>query len=125
MFTREELEALSDRKLRNLCRRYQMQNVNSTLSKNRIIYLMTFCQTAINQFRQGKGLKSPGLASIEALAKIIEQMNTPTDEQKGLVNFSLDDDRRLEGQDGIDQEKLIRLGTAHILLEKAYKLLSE
>lgn len=124
MFTREELESLSDRKLTNLCRRYHLEKPRSTLRKDKITYLITFGQIAITQFRQGKGLRSPSQAGIQTLGKIIEQMNTPTSEQKGLVNFSLEDDRRMEGKDGQAQEELLRLGTVHILLEKAYKLLT-
>lgn len=89
-----------------------------------IIPLITFSQIAITQFRQGKGLRSPSQAGIQSLGKIIEQMNTPTNEQKGLVNFSLENNRRMEGKDGQDQEELLRIGRVHVLLEKAYKLLT-
>ncbi|BAY32177.1 transposase [Nostoc carneum NIES-2107] len=122
-FEPKEAKRILD-KLEFYCRRYHLKKPRSTLRKDKITYLITFGQIAITQFRQGRGLRSPSQADIQTLWKIIEQMNTPTSEQKGLVNFSLEDDKRMEVQDGQDQEELLRLGTVHILLEKAYKLLT-
>ncbi|MEH2457253.1 hypothetical protein [Nostoc sp.] len=49
-----------------------------------IVTLMAFPQIALAQSRQGRALKPPGFSVIQFLEGVVDEMNSPTDEQAVL-----------------------------------------
>ena len=86
MFTRSELEIKTTAELRDLCRRYGLKPTgNGGYKTSWIVTLMAFPQIGLAQLRQGRGLKSPGFSVIQFLEGVVDEMNSPTDEQAALI----------------------------------------
>ncbi|WP_445626331.1 hypothetical protein [Nostoc sp. DSM 114167] len=107
MFTRSELEIKTIPELRDLCRRYGVKPTGSAAYKvSYLTSLMAFPQLALGQLREGRGLKSPGLSAIQFFKGVIDEMNSPTDEQAALIKITLEG-RRMAYPDRFDQENLL------------------
>ncbi|TVP60874.1 MAG: hypothetical protein EA343_15955 [Nodularia sp. (in: Bacteria)] len=124
MFTRSELEIKTIPELRNLCRRYGLKPTgNPGYKTSYITSLMVFPAIALSQFQQGRGLRSPDFANFQVLGRMIDEMNTPTNEQAALMRITLEG-RRMAYPDRYTQEQLLNLHKAKMLLEQAFSLLS-
>ncbi|MEH2409504.1 hypothetical protein [Nostoc sp.] len=125
MFTRSQLEIKTVPELRDLCRRYGIKPTGNPGYKiSYITSLLVFPQIALQQLRQGKGLKSPGLSVIQFFEGVIYEMNSPTDEQAALIKITMEG-KRMNYPDRYDQENLLNLHKAKIHLEMAIGLLSQ
>ena len=51
---------------------------------------MVFTQIAPAQSRQGKGLKSPGFSVIQFLEGVVDEINSPTDQQAALIKLTME-----------------------------------
>ncbi|QSJ15554.1 hypothetical protein JYQ62_27535 [Nostoc sp. UHCC 0702] len=125
MFTRSELEVKTIPELSRLCQRYGIKPTgNRAYKTSYITSLMAFPAIAISQFKQGRGLRALDFADFQAIARMIEVMETPTDEQAALIKITLEG-RRMAYPDRYDQERLLNLHQAKMLLERAFALLSQ
>ncbi|MEH2011708.1 hypothetical protein [Nostoc sp.] len=125
MFTRSQLEIKTVPELRDLCRRYGIKPTgNPGYKVSYITSLLVFPQIALQQLRQGKGLKSPGLSVIQFFEGVIDEMNSPTDEQAALIKITMEG-KRMNYPDRYDQENLLNLHKAKIHLEMAIGLLRQ
>ncbi|MHC5613481.1 MAG: hypothetical protein ACYTXA_21405 [Nostoc sp.] len=125
MFTCSELEIKTIPELRDLCRRYGIKPTGSAAYKvSYITSLMVFPQLALQQVREGKGLKSPGFSIIQFFKGVIDEINSPTDEQAALIKITLEG-RSMAYPDRFDQENLLNLHKAKMHLEMAVGLLSQ
>ncbi|WDD35321.1 hypothetical protein PQG02_13815 [Nostoc sp. UHCC 0926] len=125
MFTRSQLEIKTVPELRDLCRRYGIKPTgNPGYKVSYITSLLVFPQIGLQQLRQGKGLKSPGLSVIQFFEGVIDEMNSPTDEQAALIKITMEG-KRMNYPDRYDQENLLNLHKAKIHLEMALGLLSQ
>ena len=124
MFSRSELEVLTIPELRRMCQRYGIRPIGSGATKdNYLTALMAFPALAINQMKQGRGLKLPTLSDLEAISGILDRMNSPTDEQIALIRISYEG-RRMAYPARYGQEKLLAVYRAKLLLEEVITLLS-
>ena len=125
MFTRSELEIKTIQELSQLCQRYGIKPSGSRAYKTSYITsLMAFPAIAISQFKQGRGLRALDFADFQAIGRMIEVMETPTDEQAALIKITLEG-RRMAYPDRYEQERLLALHQAKMLLERAFALLSQ
>ncbi|MEH2463002.1 hypothetical protein [Nostoc sp.] len=125
MFTRSQLEIKTVPELRDLCRRYGIKPTgNPGYKVSYITSLLVFPQIALQQLRQGKGLKSPGLSVIQFFQGVIDEMNSPTNEQAALIKITMEG-KKMNYPDRYDQENLLNLHKAKIHLEMAIGLLSQ
>jgi hypothetical protein len=125
MFTRSELEIKTVEELRNLCRRYGVKPTgNIGYKMSHITPLMAFPSLALKQMQESRGLKSPGFGSVQAMRTALDEMGKPTDEQVALIRISLEG-RRMRYPQRYEQEKLLSLYKAKILLEEAIGLLNQ
>lgn len=125
MFTRSELEIKTIKELRDLCRRYGIKPTgNAGYKTSYIVTLMAFPLLALQQMKQGKGLKFPNFNAIQVISSAIEEMNSPTDEQAALIRITLEG-RKISYPDRYDQENLLNLHKAKMSLEQAIDLLSQ
>ncbi|MEH2079620.1 MAG: hypothetical protein V7K89_06295 [Nostoc sp.] len=125
MFTRSELEIKTIKELRDLCRRYGIKPTgNPGYKTSYIVTLMAFPLLALQQMKQGKGLKFPNFNAIQVISSAIDEMNSPTDEQAALIRITLEG-RKMNYPDRYDQENLLNLHKAKMSLEQAIGLLSQ
>ncbi|QSJ18336.1 hypothetical protein JYQ62_05845 [Nostoc sp. UHCC 0702] len=125
MFTRSELEIQTIQELSQLCQRYGIKPTgNRGYKTNYITSLMAFPVIALSQFKQGRGLRSLDFADFQTIGRMIEMMESPTDEQAALIKITLEG-RRMAYPDRYDQERLLNLHQAKMLLERAFALLSQ
>ncbi|AFY33555.1 hypothetical protein [Calothrix sp. PCC 7507] len=125
MFTRAELEIKAIAQLRDLCRLYGVKPTgNAGYKTSYIVTLMAFPQIAIQQLRQGKGLKYPNFNQIQVIGSAIDQMSSPTDEQAALIRITLEG-RKMNYPDRYDQENLLNLHKAKMSLEQAIGFLNQ
>ncbi|QFS43879.1 hypothetical protein GXM_01352 [Nostoc sphaeroides CCNUC1] len=89
-----------------------------------IVSLMAFPQIAIAQIRQGRGLKSPGFSVTQFLEGVVDEMNSPTDEQAALIKLTMEG-KAMSYPDRYDQESLLNLHKAKMYLEMAIGLLNQ
>ncbi|WP_189523340.1 hypothetical protein [Nostoc sp. PA-18-2419] len=73
---------------------------------------------ALQQMKQGKGLKSPNFNAIQVISSAIEEMNSPTDEQAALTRITLEG-RKMNYPERYEQENLLNLHKAKMSLEQA------
>ncbi|MEH2030331.1 MAG: hypothetical protein V7K67_11765 [Nostoc sp.] len=85
---------------------------------------MAFPEIALSQLRQARGLKSPGFTIIQFLEGVVDEMNSPTDEQAALIKLTMEG-KVMNYPDRWDQENLLNLHKAKIYLEMAIGLLSQ
>ncbi|MDZ7958917.1 MAG: hypothetical protein RMY34_13715 [Aulosira sp. DedQUE10] len=124
MFSRTELEVLTIPELRVLCQRYGIKPTGSTADKTAYLTsLMAFPTIALSQMQQGRGLMMPSFANLQNLEVALDEINSPTDEQVALIRISFEG-RRMEYPARYDQEKLLAIYRAKLLLEEAITLLS-
>ncbi|BAZ52864.1 hypothetical protein NIES4103_55290 [Nostoc sp. NIES-4103] len=125
MFTRSELEIQTIQELSQLCQRYGIKPTGSRGYKTSYITsLMAFPTIALSQFKQGRGLRPLDFADFQAIGRMIEVMESPTDEQAALIKITLEG-RRMSYPNRYDQERLLNLHQAKMLLERAFALLSQ
>lgn len=125
MFTRSELEIKTIPELRDWCRRNGIKPTgNPGYKASYILSLMAFPLLALQQMKQGKGLKSPNFQAIQVISSAIDEMNSPTDEQAALIRITLEG-RKMSYPDRYEQEKLLNLHKAKMSLEQAINLLSQ
>ncbi|MEH1998298.1 hypothetical protein [Nostoc sp.] len=125
MFTRSELEIKTTAQLRDLCRRYGLKPTgNGGYKTSWIVTLMAFPQIALVQLRQGRGLKSPGFSVTQFLEGVVDEMNSPTDEQAALIKLTMEG-KAMSYPDRYDQENLLNLHKAKMHLEMAIGLLTQ
>ncbi|MBN4006467.1 MULTISPECIES: hypothetical protein [unclassified Nostoc] len=123
MFTRSELEIKTTLELHDLCHRYGIKPTgNPGYKTSFIVSLMAFPQLALQQMRQGRGLKTPDFNTIQIISTAIDEMGSPTDEQSALIKITLEG-RRMNYPDRYDQEKLLALHMAKMKLEQVIGLL--
>jgi hypothetical protein len=124
MFTRSELEIKTVPELRDMCRRYGVRPTGSpALKGSYITSLMSFAIIAIKQMEEGRGLRLPSLASIQIIESAIDEMNTPTDEQAGLIKISMEG-RRMNYPDRYEQERLLAWYMVKMKLEEIMSLIA-
>jgi len=124
MFTRSELEIKTVEELRNLCGRYGIKPTGNIGYKiSHITALMAFPSLALRQMRDNRGLKTPSLGSFQEMGIALDEMGTPTSEQVALIRISLEG-RRMSYPDRYEQEKLLSLYKAKLLLEEVVGLLN-
>ncbi len=85
---------------------------------------MAFPHIALAQIRQKRGLKSPGFSVIQFLEGVVDEMNSPTDEQAALIKLTMEG-KAMSYPDRYDQENLLNLHKAKIHLEMAMGLLTQ
>ncbi len=125
MFTRTELEIKTLEELHNLCRRYGVKPTgNPGYKVSHITALMAFPVLALKQMKAPKGLKSPTFGSFQEMERALDEMGVPTVEQVALIRISLEG-RRMSYPDRYEQEKLLSLYKAKLLLEEAMGLLNQ
>ncbi|MEH2083132.1 MAG: hypothetical protein V7K89_25095 [Nostoc sp.] len=124
MFTRSELEIKTIRELRDLCQRYGIKPTgNPGYKVSYITSLMVFPQLALHQMQQGRGLKPPTFTTFQYIGAAIDEMSSPTDEQIALIRLTLEG-RKMTYPDRFEQEKLLNLHKAKMLVEQAFTMLS-
>ncbi len=84
---------------------------------------MSFAIIAIKQMEEGRGLRLPSLASIQVIESAIDEMNTPTDEQAGLIKISMEG-RRMNYPDRYEQERLLAWYMVKMKLEEIMSLIA-
>jgi hypothetical protein len=125
MFTRSELEIKTVSELQDLCRRYGLKPTGKGGYKDSwITSLMVFPQIALAQLRQGRGIKSASFSVIQFLEGVVDEMNTPTDEQAALIKLTMEG-KKMNYPDRFDQENLLNLHKAKMHLEIAIGLLTQ
>ncbi|AFY34272.1 hypothetical protein [Calothrix sp. PCC 7507] len=125
MFTRSELEIKTIEELRNLCRRYGVKPIGNIGYKiSYITSLMAFPVLALRQMKESRGLKTPSFGSVKEMGIALDEMGTPTNEQVALIRISLEG-RRMGYPDRYEQEKLLSLYKAKLLLEEIIGLLNQ
>ncbi|BAZ51131.1 hypothetical protein NIES4103_37540 [Nostoc sp. NIES-4103] len=125
MFTRSELEIKTIPELNRLCQRYGIKPTgNRGYKTSYITSLMAFPTMAISQLKQGRGLRALDFADFQAIGRMIEVMESPTDEQAALIKITLEG-RRMSYPDRYEQERLLAVHQAKMLLERAFALLSQ
>jgi len=125
MFTRSELEIQTTGELRNLCLRYGVKPVgNPGYKSSYITALIAFPVLALRQMKDSKGLKTPSFGSFQDMGIALDEMGTPTYEQVALIRISLEG-RRMGYPDRYEQEKLLSLYKAKLLLEEVIGLLNQ
>ncbi|BAY23386.1 hypothetical protein NIES2100_31510 [Calothrix sp. NIES-2100] len=124
MFTRTELEVLTIPELRALSQRYGIKPTGSLAYKTSYLTsLIAFPAIALKQLEDGRGLRMPSFANLQNLGLALDEMNSLTDEQVALIRISFEG-RRMEYPARYDQEKLLAIYRAKLLLEEAIALLS-
>ncbi|WP_375472463.1 hypothetical protein [uncultured Nostoc sp.] len=125
MFTRSELEIKTILELRDLCRRYGIKPTgNPGYKVSYITSLMVFPQLALHQMHEGRGLKPPTFTTFQYIGAAIDEMGSPTDEQIALIRLTLEG-RKMAYPDRFEQEKLLNLHKAKMLVEQAFAMLSQ
>lgn len=125
MFTRSQLEIKTIRELRDLCRRYGIKPTgNPGYKTSYITSLMAFPQLALHQMQEGRGLKPPSFATFQCIGAAIDEMSSPTDEQIALIRITLEG-KKMSYPDRFEQEKLLNLYKAKMLVEQAFVMLSQ
>ncbi|MBH8578046.1 hypothetical protein I8752_34910 [Nostocaceae cyanobacterium CENA369] len=125
MFTRSELEIKTIPELRDLCRRYGLRPTgNAGYKVSWITSLMAFPAIALNQLQEGRGLKRLPFEDFQNIGAALDRMGTPTDEQSALIKISLEG-RRMKSPERWEQESLLNLYKAKLLLEQVMDLLGE
>lgn len=125
MFTRSELEIKTVSELRVLCLRYGVKPTgNPGYKVSYITSLMAFPQLALKQMTENRGLKSPSFGNVQSMGEALDEMNAPTKEQIALIRISLEG-KRMSYPDRHEQEKLLSLYKAKILLEELLAILGQ
>ncbi|MBH8565862.1 hypothetical protein I8748_27465 [Nostoc sp. CENA67] len=125
MFTRSELEAMTLQELKALCLRYSVRPTgNAGYKVSHITSLLAFPGLALHQLKERRGLKTPSFASFENMSTALDEINSPTDEQMALIRISMEG-KRMEYPDRYDQEKLLSLYKAKLLLEELVIILKQ
>lgn len=125
MFTRSELEIKTLKELRDLCHRYGIRPTgNPGYKVSYITSLMAFTVLALHQMAEGRGLKAPSFKSFQHIAAAVHEMSSPTNEQIALIRITLEG-KRVSYPDRYEQQKLLNLHKAKMMLEQAVTLLSE
>jgi hypothetical protein len=79
---------------------------------------------ALKQMQESRGLKSPNFTSVQDMGIALDEMGTPTSEQVALIRISLEG-RRMSYPHRYEQEKLLSLYKAKLLLEQVIGLLNQ
>ena len=125
MFTRSELEVMTLQELKALCLRYSVRPTgNAAYKVSYITSLMAFPGLALHQLNQRRGLRNPSFASFENMATALDEINSPTHEQMALIRISMEG-KRMEYPHRYDQEKLLSLYKAKLLLEELVIILGQ
>ncbi|WP_138504174.1 hypothetical protein [Nostoc sp. PA-18-2419] len=125
MFTRSELEIKTIAELRLLCERYGLRPTGKSVQKvSYITSLIAFAAIALNQLQQGKGLRRLSFGSFQSIGAALDEMNSPTVEQAALIKASLEG-KYLSAPSRWEQEKLLNLYKAKLLLEQVMDLLAD
>ncbi|MFN6513990.1 MAG: hypothetical protein RMY29_005760 [Nostoc sp. CreGUA01] len=125
MFTRSELEIKTIAELRLLCDRYGLRPTGKSVQKvSYITSLMAFGAIALNQLQEGKGLRRLSFGSFQCIGAALDEMNSPTAEQAALIKASLEG-KHLSAPSRWEQEKLLNLYKAKLLLEQVMDLLAD
>jgi hypothetical protein len=85
---------------------------------------MAFSALALNQFKEGRGLKFPSLKSVQALSAVLDEIGSPTPEQEALIRISLEG-RGMPEPERRDQEKLLILYEARLELDELIIMLDQ
>ncbi|MGI2908866.1 hypothetical protein [Tolypothrix sp. VBCCA 56010] len=125
MFTRSELEIKTIAELRLLCERYGLRPTGKSVQKvSYITSLIAFGAIALNQLQEGKGLRRLSFGSFQFISAALDEMNSPTAEQAALIKASLEG-KYLSAPSRWEQEKLLNLYKAKLLLEQVMDLLAD
>ncbi|MDZ8110249.1 MAG: hypothetical protein RM338_32265 [Nostoc sp. DedQUE12a] len=125
MFTRSELEIKTIAELRLLCERYGLRPTGKSVQKvSYITLLIAFPAIALNQLQEGKGLRRLSFGSFQSIGAALDEMNSPTAEQAALIKASLEG-KYLSAPSRWEQEKLLNLYKAKLLLEQVMDLLAD
>ncbi|MEH2289841.1 hypothetical protein [Nostoc sp.] len=85
---------------------------------------MVFPQLALHQMQEGRGLKPPTFTTFQYIGAAIDEMSSPTDEQIALIRLTLEG-KKMAYPDRFEQEKLLNLHKAKMLVEQAFAMLSQ
>ncbi|WP_414517317.1 hypothetical protein [Nostoc sp. PCC 9305] len=77
---------------------------------------MPFPQLALHQIQEGRWLKAPTFTTFQYIGAAKDEMSSPTDEQIALIRLTLED-RKMSYPDRFEQEKLLNLHKAKMLVE--------
>ncbi|MEA5627900.1 hypothetical protein [Nostoc sp. UHCC 0251] len=125
MFTRSELESKTIQELRDLCRRYGLKPTgNAGYKTSYVTSLIAFPAIALNQMKEGRGIKKLSFEAFQNIGAALDQMNDPTDEQAALIKLTMEE-RRLHAPQSWEQQTLINLYKAKQKLEEVMYLLGE
>lgn len=110
MLSRDELEKLGLDELRNLARRYGIQPVGKvTEPESWIRMLLAFPRLAIDQTRDGVGLRSPGVNCYFLMGTASDMVGNATDYQMALIRATQMNEWVTDDEDRYYQEKLMQL----------------
>jgi hypothetical protein len=84
---------------------------------------MAFPVLAIQQVKQGRGLKSPTFVGFQALGTALDEMETSTLEQAALIKITMEG-RRMSYSDRYDQQRLLNFHKAKLYIEQAINLIN-
>ncbi|MBP5977538.1 hypothetical protein HW132_33720 [Brasilonema sp. CT11] len=124
MFTRTELEIKTFQELQTLCTDYGLRPIGNPAHRSAYVSsLLVFPTLAVQQMRDGRGLKAPSFYHFQAVGAALADMNSPTREQIALIKASIAG-KRLAYPARHDQDRLLTLYSAKIKLEQAINLLA-
>ncbi|WP_315791512.1 hypothetical protein [Fischerella sp. JS2] len=110
--------------LKAIAKHCQIQPLgNQDQAESWINVLLRFPYRAIDQMRDGVGLRSPGNNAVLYLKYILNLIGEPTDNQFALIRATQNDEW-LKGEEWqFYQEKLFELYRVRLLLKEALKIL--
>jgi len=110
MLSREQLQSLSLEDLKAIAKHYKIQPLaNYDLAESWMNVLLRFPYRAIDQMRDGVGLRSPGNNAVLYLKYMLDLIGEPTDSQLALIRATQNDES-LKGEEWqFYQEKLFEL----------------
>ena len=125
MLSRDALQQLTLEELQELGRVYGVQPVGSYGKEETwITVLSKFPYKAIDQMRDGIGLRSPGINAYHLLTQVLDMLGEPTDSQMALVRATQKDERLDDEQWEFYQMKLYELYRIRLLLQQIVKILA-
>lgn len=124
MMTREQLESLSLEDLKAIAKHYRIQPLgNHDKAESWMNVLLRFPYRAIDQMREGVGLRSPGNHAVLYLEYMLNLIGEPTDSQFALIRATQNDEWLQDEDWQFYQQKLFEIYRVKLLLKEALKIL--
>jgi hypothetical protein len=125
MMTREQLELLNLEELQRLGHSYGIQPLGSYGKREAwISMLLYFPIKAIDQMRDGVGLRSPGKSFYDLLKQASDLLGSPTDTQMALIRASVKGEKIGEVDLDFYQVKLLELYRVKIAIHQVMDTLT-